>query len=156
MKHLASSIPDDPANYVREVTARYIGPRRKSVIIANANIAADFMRKILKDYAREHFVALYLGGSHRLVSYSVVSIGSATGTQAHPREVLQPAVLVGACAIIIGHNHPSGDLNESDADIAITKVIKQAADILGIRLLDHVIFSHDKFLSLVEAGRISV
>jgi DNA repair protein RadC len=153
MKQIISFMPHDPMNYVREVTARYIGPRRKSLVISSSDIAAGFMRMLLKDDAREHFIALYLSGSHRVVSYSLVSIGTANATTLHPREVFQAALLVGACAIIVGHNHPSGDLNESTADINITKTLKNAADLIGIPLLDHIIFSRKACLSMRDQGR---
>src|SRR3990172_177021 len=117
----------DPTEYVREVTARYIGPRRRSCVITSSEIAANFMRRLLRDHAREHFLALYLDGAHRVVSYSLVSLGTANSTSVHPREVFQGALLAGACAIIVGHNHPSGDTRESPEDIILTKRLKEAA-----------------------------
>jgi len=69
-----------------------------------------------------------------------------------PREIFQCAILVGACALIIGHNHPSGDLNASQDDVAITKKIKEAGALLGIPLLDHIIFSRTEFKSLKMVG----
>ena len=142
------------SDFVREVAVRYIGPRRKSATITTAAIAANYMRMLLRDDAREHFFALYLSGAHRIISYSLVSLGTANGTTVHPREVFQAAILVGACAVIVGHNHPSGNLNESQADINITESLKKASDLLGISLLDHIIFSSEGYLSLRDQGRI--
>lgn len=138
--------------YVREVTARYVGPRRKSPTIKEAAGAAQFISSILKDEAREHFVALYLNGAHTIVSYSIVSTGTANSTQAHPREIFQGAVLVGACALLVGHNHPSGQLFPSEEDKTITRRIKEASQLLGIPLLDHVIVGGEGFYSFGEHG----
>lgn len=140
-------------DYVREVTARYIGPRRKSIVITDAHVAAYFMRKLLKDHVREHFLALYLSGSHRVVSHSLVSLGSANTAPIHPREIFQMALLVGACAIVVAHNHPSGDLNPSQADMDTTETLNKAGELLGIRLLDHIILSSDAYLSLNDLCR---
>ncbi len=152
MKHEAATPETDPAEYVREVTARYIGPRRKSIVISHSGVAAEFMRRLLRDHAREHFIALYLSGSHRIVSYSIVSIGTANTAPVHPREVFQGAFLAGACALIVGHNHPSGDLEPSHADLLFTARLKDAATLLGISLLDHVILSGDSYFSLRDRG----
>jgi DNA repair protein RadC len=70
---------------------------------------------------REHLIALYLCGGNRIVSYAVVSTGTATATLVHPREVFQPAVLLGSCGVIVGHNHPSGELKPSPEDVQVTR-----------------------------------
>jgi len=137
---------------VREVTAKYIGPRRKGGAIRESETAAKFMRGLLRDQAREHFMALYLNGAHQIVSFSIVFIGTANASLVHPREVFQGAILCGACAIILGHNHPSGQLSPSSEDIAVTERLKKAADLLGIKLLDHVIVVKDDHLSFNEKG----
>lgn len=144
----------EPKDYVREVTARYIGPRRKSRVIRSAADAAEFMRPLLRDEAREHMFALYLNGGHRVISHSLVSLGTAQSTLVHAREVFQTALLVGACAVILGHNHPSGELNESPEDLHVTRRIVQAGSMLGIPLLDHVIFSSEGCVSLRDKGHI--
>lgn len=143
---------ESPSEFIREVTVKYIGPRRKSGIIRSPESAAKFMRLLLKDNAREHFIALYMSGSHEVISFSVVSIGSANASIACSREVYQPAVLVGACSIIVGHNHPSGCLMPSKEDVAVTKRLSEAGSILGIKLLDHVIFGEEAFYSLGDHG----
>ncbi|MDX2198769.1 MAG: JAB domain-containing protein [Phycisphaerae bacterium] len=147
-------IKTEPGDFVREVTARYIGPRRKSRSIQHAEHAAEFMRSLLRDHAREHFIALYLSGCHHVVSHSLVSLGTATASLVHPREVFQPAILVGACALIVGHNHPSGGLTESPEDIKVTWTIRHTGAFLGIPLLDHIIFDREGFSSLKEKGRL--
>jgi DNA repair protein RadC len=139
-------------NYVREVTARYIGPRRKGLTISGPGDAACFMRGLLRDEVREHFLALYLDGGHQVVTFSLVSLGCATSAPVHPREVFQGALLVGACALIVGHNHPSGDLQPSTEDRSVTKRLKEAGELLGVPLLDHVLFSDTDYVSFHDRG----
>ena len=142
----------DAGNYVREVTARYIGPRRKGLTISGPGDAACFMRGLLRDEAREHFLALYLNAAHHVVSFSLVSLGGATSAPVHAREVFQGALLVGACAVIVGHNHPSGDVQPSPEDVEVTKRLKQAGELLRVPLLDHVLFSETAYVSFHEQG----
>ena len=145
--------PVQPAkDYVREVTARYIGPRRKGITISGPGTAACFMRGLLRDEAREHFLALYLNGGHQVVSFSLVSLGDATSAPVHAREVFQGALLVGACALIVGHNHPSGDVQPSTEDKDVTRKLKQAGELLRVPLLDHVLFSETDYVSFHEQG----
>ena len=138
--------------FVREVTARYIGPRRKGVTIAGPGDAACFMRGLLRDEAREHFLALYLNGAHVIVSFSLVSLGTATSAPVSPREVFQGAILVGACDLVVGHNHPSGELQPSSEDMAVTRQLEKAGELLRIPLLDHVLFSDTNYVSFHEQG----
>jgi DNA repair protein RadC len=148
----AKTTAEFSANYVREVTARYIGPRRKGLTISGPADAASFMRGLLRDEAREHFLALYLNGAHQVISFSLVSLGCANSAPVSAREVFQGAFLVGACAIIVGHNHPSSELKPSVEDIAVTRRLKEAGELLGVPVLDHVIFSDTDHVSLHEKG----
>ena len=139
--------------FVREVTARYRGPRRRIHRISEPKDAADFIRKVLPDNVREHFIVLYLDGAHKVSAYSVVATGSANACPIHPREVFQIAVLVGAVALVAAHNHPSNDVSPSEADRKITRSLKNAGDILGIKLLDHLVIGEIGFHSCQEHGR---
>ena len=139
-------------DYVREVTARYIGPRRKGLTISGPGDAACFMRGLLRDEAREHFLALYLNSAHYIVSFSLVSVGSTTSAPVSAGVIFQGALLVGACAIIVGHNHPSGELQPSTEDVTVTRRLKQAGELLGMPLLDHVLFSDTDYVSFHERG----
>jgi DNA repair protein RadC len=143
---------DNKQIFVREVCARYSGPRRKGVQIQKPADMKPFLSGILKDNAREQFFAVYLDGAHRIVSYSVVSIGTAQSTLVHPREVFQPAILAGACAVIIAHNHPSGELTPSDKDREVTNSLVQAGGLLGIPILDHIIFAGCELVSAADQG----
>ena len=148
----SGSAEEYAVNYVREVTARYIGPRRKGLTISSAADAASFMRGLLRDEAREHFLALYLNGAHHVLSFSLVSLGCATSAPVHTREVFQGALLVGACALLIGHNHISGDLKPSPEDEEVTRRLKLAGELLRVPLLDHVLFSATDYVSFHERG----
>jgi DNA repair protein RadC len=97
-------------HFIREIAIRYVGrPKRVPDAIGSPLAAVAFMRRVVTDDAREHFVAIYLDGRHRGIGHQIVSVGTATASRVHPREVFQPAVLAGACAVAVGHNHPSGD-----------------------------------------------
>jgi DNA repair protein RadC len=140
--------------FLREVSARYSGPRRKLVTIREARNVKDFLDGILKNDAREHFFTLFLNGSHEVVCYATTSIGTANATLVHAREVFQPAILSGAVAVVVAHNHPSGNCEPSSEDRIVTKQLRDAGDLLGIRLLDHVIITTDSYRSFAENGEL--
>ena len=106
----------------------------------------------IKDHRKEHFVALFLNGRNQVIQREDVSVGSQSQTLVHPREVFAPAVGSAAAAVILAHNHPSGEVNPSQNDLALTKRMVQAGEIMGIEVLDHVIISSRAFLSLKEMG----
>ena len=106
------------------------------------------------DLDREEFRILLLDTKHRVLSVHTVGIGSLNVTIVHPREVYKAAVLANAAAIIAVHNHPSGDPTPSPEDYALTERLKEAGEILGIRLLDHVVIGHNRFYSLVDHGNL--
>lgn len=138
--------------FVREVTAVYRGARRASIKVSGPQAAAHFIRKLLPDNSREHFVALYLDGGHKIIAFSVVSTGTANFCGVHPREIFQMAFLSGAVAIVVAHSHPSGELNPSDADRDFTKTLKEAGQLLRVAILDHVIVTEDGLFSFTEQG----
>jgi DNA repair protein RadC len=102
--------------------------------------AYQYFRDMGMNY-KEQLRGLYLGSRHQVVHDEIISIGSLTASIVHPREVFQPAVEHGAVAVIIAHNHPSGSLEPSDADLEVTRQLKEAGAILGIDLLDHLIIT---------------
>lgn len=115
--------------------------------MGNADDVARFVRTHLVDNSREQFVALYLDASHSVACYSILSIGVANSALVHPRELFQRAVLAGAIAVIVAHNHPSGACKPSEADRSITKRLCDAGDVLGISVLDHVIVTDESHYS---------
>ncbi len=105
-----------------------------------------------QDRNQECFIVLTLNGAHEVLSKKLITIGLANTTQVHPREVFSCAIADRACAIIVAHNHPSGDTTPSESDRSVTKRLVEAGDLLGIKLLDHIIFSTRGFYSFCEAG----
>ncbi|MBI5209670.1 MAG: DNA repair protein RadC [Elusimicrobia bacterium] len=103
---------------------------------------------------KEHFVALYLDGRNRLLHQETVSVGTLTASLVHPREVFGPAVERRAAAVIVAHNHPSGELRPSPEDLETTRRLAQAGRILGLPLLDHVIVTERGHLSFRREGRL--
>ena len=103
----------------------------------------DFIR----DKKQEHFVVLTLDGARRLINARTISIGTLMSSLVHPREVFSPAIEDRAASIIIGHNHPSGILSISEQDREVSRCIKQAGELLGIRLDDHIVVARDGFTS---------
>jgi len=113
--------------------------------------------ELFRDLAREskeHFVALHLDTKNRIICYDTVSIGSLSSSIVHPREVFKAALLSSAAAILFMHNHPSGETNPSREDFEITKRLKEAGDLLGIRVLDHLIIGEKGFYSFANNGSI--
>lgn len=104
---------------------------------------------------QEHFLVFYLNARGCAIARQVVSIGIVNATMVHPREVFYPAILHNAASIIVAHNHPSGDSEPSDQDVATTAALVKAGALLGIEVLDHVIVAESGYTSLREAGLIS-
>src|SRR5437868_4643251 len=121
--------------FVREVRINYHGPKRKVFKgIREPVDAAEFIRKLLPDNSREHFIGLYLNGAHEIIAYSIIATGIANSCPVHPREVYQAAILSGAVSLLVAHNHPSGQCNPSAEDKAVTKKLKEAGELLNIKL----------------------
>jgi len=104
------------------------------------------------DRKQERFICASLNGAHELIAIRVVSIGLVNRTVVHPREVFADPIVDRACAIIVAHNHPSGRLDPSPEDQEITKRLRQAGELIGIDLLDHLIFDAEAWTSFVERG----
>lgn len=111
----------------------------------------EMFRELVQE-TKEHFLALHLDGKNRIVCLDRVSSGSLNQCVVHPREVFKAAVHVSAAAIILVHNHPTGDPTPSSEDIQITKRLKEAGELLGISVLDHIIIGDGRYTSFVEMG----
>jgi DNA repair protein RadC len=135
---------------IREAVVSYRGGNRKAPAIMGPADVARFVRAMVGRDAREHVVALMLDGRHRPIAYQVVAVGTATAALVHPREVFQPAVLVGAVGMILAHNHPSGDPCASREDVELAARIAAAGDLIGIKMLDFVIVGEDDYRALGE------
>ena len=102
------------------------------------------------DRKQEHFLCISINGANEVMNIRVVTIGLINKSQVHPREVFADVIAERASAVIVAHNHPNGDLKPSSEDITVTKRIKEAASVLGIGLLDHIIFNNKGYYSFVE------
>jgi DNA repair protein RadC len=133
-----------------ELSRRYMikEPYKK---ISCANDVFDEL-KPYKNKQQEYFLALYLDGANNLCETRVITIGTLNQSLVHPREVFSQAIEKRCASIIVAHNHPSGILEASREDIEVTQRLKESGKILGIELLDHIIFTKDTFVSLKEEG----
>ncbi|WP_346238956.1 RadC family protein [Niabella insulamsoli] len=122
--------------------------------VVTAKETADFLKERLKDYQHEVFAVIYLNRSSKIISFDIISEGGISGTVADPRVILKHAIEKNAVALILSHNHPSGSLRPSRADEYLTEKIKQAASLLDIQVLDHVIVSADGYYSFADDGLI--
>jgi len=114
----------------------------------------QYLKSELEMKTQEHFLALYLNTKGELIKKETLFIGSLNASLVHPREIFKHAVLNSAAAIIICHNHPSGDPTPSKQDIDITKLIHKNSIMMDIQLLDHIIIGKDRYYSFKEKGKI--
>ncbi|MCX7023578.1 MAG: DNA repair protein RadC [Spirochaetes bacterium] len=104
------------------------------------------------DRTRERFIAVTLNGAHEVIRSRVITIGLVNRTVVHPREVFADAVSDRACAVVLAHNHPSGRLDPSPEDRDITTRLRDSGELIGIPVMDHLVFSADGYYSFVEHG----
>jgi DNA repair protein RadC len=133
--------------YVCELTKRRYRGKLPQAVRNPEDVVAIVGAKLRREQ-REHFLVLLLNARHEVISKETVSIGSLNASIVHPREVFKPAVLGSAATIVLVHNHPSGDPEPSDEDLAITKRLGEAGELLGIAVLDHVIVAKRGVVSL--------
>jgi DNA repair protein RadC len=132
---------------IKEEVNQYLQPLTRYISPEQVFDTFNFLRRETKEY----FFALHLDGKNRICCVDEVSVGSLNQSIVVARDVFKTALLSSAAAIIILHNHPTGDPNPSTEDIQITRRLKEAGDIIGVKLLDHIIIG-DSFVSFVERG----
>jgi DNA repair protein RadC len=137
------------ARYSREVI-RDDAPTWASLRFTAPNQVFEIFRELAQE-TKEHFVVLHLDGKNRIACFDRVSVGSLNQAIVHPREVFKTALLSNAAAILLLHNHPSGDPTPSPEDLSITRRLQESGEILGIKVLDHIVIG-DTYLSFVEKG----
>ncbi len=123
-----------------------------SAIIRTARQAFEYF-KDMRDLPKEELRGIYVNSRQRVVHDEIISLGSMTANIVHPREVFRPALEHGAVAVIVAHNHPSGDPKPSTEDIHITRQLMEAGRVLGIEFLDHLVVAPHKFVSIVSLLR---
>jgi len=126
---------------------------KKKVIMKDSDTVFREMRDI-KKWNKEAFVGFYLDSQSKVISREIISIGILNSVIVHPREIFRTAIIRNANAIIVAHNHPSGNLEPSAEDIEITKKLRQSGDIIGIKLFDHVIVSNAGYYSFSDKGKL--
>lgn len=111
---------------------------------------ADFLMPRLRYAAKEQFVVILLNNKNKVIGTEVVSEGSLSSSIVHPREVYAPAILHHAAAIMVAHNHPSGDPKPSTEDAEVTRMLVRSGKVLGIPMIDHVIIGDGNYYSFLE------
>ena len=123
----------------------------RGVVLSGPAASAALLHELIGESDREEFVALLLNARHRVTHAHVVSRGALQSTTVHPREVFKAAVLANAAALVVGHNHPSGDPRESPEDKAMAARLREVGTLLGIELLDSIIVTpHGAYYSMSE------
>ena len=120
--------------------------------ISSPDMMRDYLRLRIAHLDYEVFGAVWLDNRHRVLDIGEIFRGTIDGSSVFPREVVKDALRVGAAAVIVYHNHPSGEATPSSADMRITDRLKQALALFDIRLLDHFIVGSDQFTSMAERG----
>lgn len=123
-------------------------------VMNNPNQVKEYVHSRLLNHPNEVFAVIFLDNQHRVIAFEELFFGTINASSVHPRVVIQRALANNAAAIIIAHNHPSGVAEASISDIDITRTLKQALDLIDVRLLDHLIVASHQVSSLAEQGQI--
>ena len=144
--------------YVGEVVTTY---KRKKVVrmpnIKSSNDVSHFFRRLISPDVLEHheeFWVAFLNRANEIIGYKLVSVGALTATIVDVRHILQSALGCNCSAMILMHNHPSGNLAPSSADDNLTERIKQASKLFDIDVVDHIILTHDYYYSYADEGKL--
>ena len=127
-------------------------PELKNFDVKNPEGVVKAIRASIQDKAKEHFKLILLNPRNKIIGISTISIGTLNASLVHPREVFKDAIVHSAASVVLAHNHPSGDPEPSEDDIAITKRLIEAGKILGIEVMDHIIIAKNGFFSFKERG----
>jgi DNA repair protein RadC len=130
-----------------ELSKRYLIDSEQPII--NSPEKAVEQLADIRDKKQEYFVVMTLDGANRLIAKRTITIGTLTSSLVHPREVFADAIADRAASIIVAHNHPSGQLRQSDADNEVTETLCEVGELLGIRLNDHLIVTKTSFRSII-------
>lgn len=127
---------------------------RRGPIFTDSKTVGNYLKLQLQGHEREHFAAMFLNTRHNLLAYEVLFTGSLDCAEVHPREIVKQALRHNASAVVVAHNHPSGDPTPSAADRAITLRIRDALRMVDIRLLDHFVIGVGEPYSMASKGEI--
>ncbi len=146
--------------HVREISLKYRGPRRGASFeaVSAPETAAAFLRRVLPDSVREHFLTLFLDQRNQVTGYFVAASGTAASCPVGTKEIFQAALANGATSILVAHNHTSmpsaKNLQPSAEDVAVTRRLCDAGELLGIPVVDHLILGQTGFYSFHEHGQL--
>ena len=147
-----------PAKYaqlqaVLEMGRRHLAERmRKRPALENPQIVRDYLKAMVRHEPHEVFGCLFLDSKHQVLNFEALFRGSIDNTSVHPREVVKRALANNAAAVILCHNHPSGNTDPSQADRLLTKRLQKALELIDVRVLDHFIVGDGEPLSMAECG----
>lgn len=137
---------------VRELARRWNVPPDSAAPTVTSPREALLQFQDLRSSPRECFAVLYLNSRNQPLSCERVAVGGLNVASLQPREVFGPALTLGAAAVILAHNHPSGDPTPSPEDLAVTRHLQEAGRLLGVEVLDHLVIGSERFRSLRESG----
>ncbi|MBV4485945.1 DNA repair protein RadC [Pseudomonas sp. SWRI153] len=147
-----------PAKYaqlqaVLEMGRRHLAERmRRKPALENPQVVRDYLKAMLRHEPHEVFGCLFLDSKHQVLNFEALFRGSIDNTSVHPREVVKRALANNAAAVILCHNHPSGNTDPSQADRLLTKRLQKALELIDVRVLDHFIVGDGEPLSMAECG----
>ncbi|TYP73856.1 RadC family protein [Paenibacillus methanolicus] len=121
-------------------------------VIRKPQDAADLVMDEMRYLKKEHFVCLFLNTKNQVIVKETLSVGTLNASLVHPREVFRAAIKCSSASIVCVHNHPSGDPSPSPEDIVLTRRLKEAGELVGIDVLDHLVIGDNRFVSLKEQG----
>lgn len=145
--------PKLPTRYAVKLVKESRGNYAPQKVISPVEVVST-LRSMLADSPKEQLVALHLNTSNEITGYNIISTGLADRSLVHPRETFQAAILANAVSVILAHNHPSGQLTPSDEDRKVTRRMRDAGELIGISLVDHVIVTRKGYYSFKEHGEI--
>ncbi len=134
----------------KRLAASVEGPRP---VVANAADAARLVMEELRYREQECLVAIFLDIRNQVIRVETISVGTLSGSPARPREIFKEALAHGSAALIVCHNHPTGDPTPSQEDIVLTQRLRQAGELMSVPLLDHIVIGNGRYVSLKDAGK---
>lgn len=121
-------------------------------IFGSPDVVADFLCLKMGDLPHEVFGVIFMDSQHKMIEYREMFRGTISQTSVYPREIAKEGLLLNAATVILAHNHPSGNLQPSNADLNLTRKLKETLDLVDIRILDHFIVAGSQYLSMAEKG----
>lgn len=126
---------------------------QKDTQITNSKQTYAYLKKRLRDYKNETFAALFLDNQHRIIAYEELFSGTINTATIHPRPIIERVLQLNAAALILAHNHPSGISDASHQDIVVTERIREALELVDVRLLDHLIIGDNEVYSIIAENK---